>query len=78
METMLQMNEITFFYWVGYVFCLTLLFAVITIILSISTYVFWQLVISKSYNIFNDWKISRKFCFENAKQFDEWKKKFSK
>ena len=61
--------------WIGYILILTIGIALIVAILSISIYCFWHLVIHKSYLIFNDWKISRKFCFDNANQFDEWRKR---
>ena len=60
--------------WIGYILILTIGIALIVAILSISVYCFWRLVINKSYLIFNDWKISREFCFDNVNQFYEWKK----
>lgn len=66
--------EITLFYWTGYALIQIIIFALIVALLSLVVYVFWQLVISKSYNIFNDWKISRKFCFDNMEQFAKWRK----
>ena len=60
--------------WVGYILIMSIGVALIICILSISVYCFWHLVIHKSYLIFNDWKRSREFCFDNMEQFAKWTK----